>query len=84
LCDGVLTLIGKSERDAGAMLGATILSVAATTYRFRMDAHLGNYSKLTNTMKDVAVAGAAFILGDSFSFDQHRPAIASEVVDEHG
>jgi hypothetical protein len=34
-------------------------------------------------MKDVAVAGGAFILGGTFSFDQRRPAIASEAVDEH-
>ncbi len=84
LCGGVLILIGKSERDAAAMLGATILSVAATTYLFRMAAHLGNYSELTNTMKDVAVAGGAFILGGTFSFNQRRPAIASEAVDERG
>lgn len=58
--------------------------IACEFKKLPMAAHLGNYSALTNTMKDVAAAGGAFILIGTFSFNQRRPAIVSEAVDEHG
>jgi uncharacterized membrane protein len=56
---GVMMLRKRHERLAACVLGFTVLIAAITTYLFRMYAHAGNFGELTNTMKDVALAGGA-------------------------
>ena len=42
---------GKQSRAAATVLGIMILVVAVLTYAFRLAAHLGSFSELTNTLK---------------------------------
>ncbi|HEX3438073.1 MAG TPA: hypothetical protein VHT24_14995 [Pseudacidobacterium sp.] len=62
LVSGVMILIGKRARSAATALGAMILIVAVLTYAFRVAAGVANNGEFINTLKDVAVAGGAFIL----------------------
>jgi uncharacterized membrane protein len=70
---GSMILLRKRMDLAAASMGLMILFVAALTYAFRMAAHLGSYGELTNTMKDVAVAGGAMMLA-GFAHPENQPA----------
>ena len=67
LVGGGLVLVGKQARPAAIVLGITILAVAVLTYLFRVAANGGSYSELTNTMKDLGVAGGALMLAGILS-----------------
>jgi uncharacterized membrane protein len=71
LIGGTMMLIQIRPRAAGIALGVMILAVAVLTYLFRLEAHLGSYAELTNTIKDVALAGGALILAGSLPSEKH-------------
>lgn len=62
LVGGTMFLTRRKPREAATALGFMILVVAVLTYAFRMAAHMSSFSELTNTIKDVAVAGGALVL----------------------
>lgn len=62
LIGGVMIIARKKQSVTAAATGIMILSVAVLVYAFRVAAHLGSYSELTNTVKDVAVAGGLLVL----------------------
>lgn len=74
LAAGVMILSGWRARGAAVALGAMVLAVAVCTYAFRMAGHVANVGELTNTVKDVAVAGGAFILSGMVSDKDLSPA----------
>jgi hypothetical protein len=49
-----------------------ITVVAVLTYAFRMAAHLGGFGELTNTIKDVAVAGGGLVLAGTLPFSDEQ------------
>lgn len=59
---GVMILVKRKGPIAATALAIMILVVAVLTYGFRVIAHLGNYSELTDSVKDVAVAGGLLVL----------------------
>lgn len=70
LVTGILILTKRQPRTAATVLGFTILIIAVPTYALRMFAHFGNYGELTNTVKDIALAGGAFLAGEITSRNQ--------------
>jgi hypothetical protein len=81
LTAGVMILIKKRARAAAMALGVMILAVAALTYAFRVAGHVGNLGELINTLKDVAVAGGAFILAGILPFET-RSVVAPQLFGE--
>lgn len=59
---GAMILVKRKGPVAATALAIMILVVAVLTYAFRVLAHLGSYSELTNSVKDVAVAGGLLVL----------------------
>lgn len=78
LIGGTMILAKKQQPVAAATLGIMLLSVAVLTYGFRAAAHLGSYSELTNTVKDVAVAGGLLVLAGILPSEK-RAACAAAV-----
>jgi hypothetical protein len=76
LCAGAMILIRRNERAAAAALGAMILIATAVVYAFRVAGHGGSIGELTNTLKDVGVAGGAFILAGELSHKRQPVATA--------
>jgi uncharacterized membrane protein YphA (DoxX/SURF4 family) len=66
LATGGMILTGKRPQVAAITLGYLILMVTVLTYAFRTIAGLHNFGELTNMMKDVALAGGAFILSGTY------------------
>lgn len=62
LIGGAMIVVKKKRPVAAAALGIMILAAAVLTYALRLIAQLGSYSELTNTVKDVAVAGGLLVL----------------------
>jgi heme A synthase len=62
LIGGAMIVVKKKQPVAAAALGIMILAAAVLTYALRLIAQLGSYSELTNTVKDVAVAGGLLVL----------------------
>jgi len=81
LIAGVMVLLRKRAHAAATSLGIMLLAVAVLTYGFRVLANLGNYGELTNTLKDVAVAGGAFILAGTLPLE-NRAVVATQSVSE--
>lgn len=80
LIAGVMILAKKKARTAATALGIMIFGVAVLTYAFRAAAGGGNYGELTNTLKDVAVAGGTLILAGTLPCED-QPAATPEDVD---
>lgn len=76
-----MILIKKRARWAATALGIMILAIAVLTYAFRVAAHVGNIGELTNTLKDVAVAGGAFILAGTLP-SENRSVVAPQPLGE--
>lgn len=77
LVAGMMLLAEKTGRRAAVTLGWMILVSAVATYLFRMLAHVGNLGELTNTLKDVALAGGAFVLAGTLDAESVPVAVSS-------
>jgi uncharacterized membrane protein len=80
LLGGAMILIGKRARLAATALGIMILLTVVLTYAFRVAAGLGNLGELTNMLKDIAVAGGALILSETFPPFTSHATTASQAV----
>lgn len=80
---GAMILFNQRQLLAAITLGWMILSVAALTYLFRLAAGEGSYGELTNTMKDLAVAGGALISARFLAGEDQRSAARKRESEAH-